>query len=137
MRTSLKTILLFAAALPVLAQQPCESLTKLALPDVVIQSAVAVPAGDFRLPTGAQNAPTVKVPAFCRVVGIVKPEVQFELWLPAQWNRKYMAVGNGGMAGAVPVAAMVDPLSRGYAVGSTDTGHVSGNDDGTWALARP
>ena len=70
------------------------------------------------------------------MVGLVKPELKFELWLPAQWNQKYIAVGNGGMAGSIPFPAMVDPLNRGYAVGSTDTGHTSSNDDGTWALGH-
>jgi len=124
--------LLFLIALPLAAQQPCENLVKLALPDVVVESATGVGAGDFQLPSGA----AAKVPAFCRVVGLVKPELKFELWLPAQWNRKYIAVGNGGMAGSIPFPAMVDPLNRGYAVGSTDTGHTSSNDDGTWALGH-
>ncbi len=123
---------LFLIALPLAAQQPCENLVKLALPDVVIESATPVAAGDFQPGVG----PTVKVPAFCRVAGLVKPELKFELWLPAQWNRKYIAVGNGGMAGSIVFAAMVDPLNRGYATGSTDTGHTSSNDDGTWALGH-
>ncbi len=124
--------LLFLIALPLAAQQPCENLVKLALPDVAIESATAMAAGDFQPPSG----PTAKVPAFCRVVGFVKPELKFELWLPAQWNRKYIAVGNGGMAGSIVFAAMVDPLDRGYATGSTDTGHSGSNDDGTWALGH-
>ncbi len=124
--------LLFLMALPLAAQQPCENLVKLALPDVVIESATAMGAGDFQLPSG----PTAKVPAFCRVVGLVRPELKFELWLPAQWNHKYIAVGNGGMAGSIVFGAMVDPLNRGYAAGSTDTGHTSANDDGTWALGH-
>jgi len=124
--------LLFLIALPLAAQQPCENLVKLALPEVVIASATPVAAGDFQPPSG----PAAKVPAFCRVVGVVKPELKFELWLPAQWNRKYIAVGNGGMAGSIVFAAMVDPLNRGYATGSTDTGHTSSNDDGTWALGH-
>jgi feruloyl esterase len=131
-----KTLLLVTLSLPALAQQPCESLTKLSLPDVVVQSAVPAAAGEFHLPGAPANAAAVKVPAFCRVVGLVKPELRFELWLPAQWNRKYMAVGNGGMAGSIPFAAMVDPLNRGYAVGGTDTGHASSNDDGSWALGH-
>ncbi len=81
--------LLFLIALPLAAQQPCENLVKLALPDVVIESATPVGAGDFQLPSG----PVAKVPAFCRVVGLVKPELKFELWLPAQWNRQVYCGG--------------------------------------------
>jgi feruloyl esterase len=125
----------FAAVLAP-AQQRCEDLPQLSLPDIAIQSATTVPAGAFRVPASPAAAPPVQVRAFCRVAGVVKPELKFELWLPAEWNRKYIAVGNGGMAGSVPLAAMVDPLNRGYAVGGTDTGHASSNDDGTWALGH-
>src|ERR1700690_648398 len=52
-------------------------------------------------------------------------------------KHKYIGVGNGGMAGSVVYTAMFDPLSRGYAVGSTDTGHVGANsNDGAWALGH-
>ncbi len=136
-----KYFLYLLAILPVtaslaLAQQPCGDLVRLTLPDVVIQSATAIPAGDFHLSTAPAGAPPVKVRAFCRVVGLVKPELQFELWLPSEWNGKYIAVGNGGMAGAVPQSALVAPLNRGYAAGGTDTGHESNNDDGAWALGH-
>lgn len=125
-----------ALVIPAAGQQPCENLRQLALPDVVVQSATPVAAGDFHLPSATPNTPPIHVPAFCRVVGLVKPELRFELWLPVRWNRKYMAVGNGGMAGAIVYGAMVDPLNRGYATGSTDTGHSGSNDDGTWALGH-
>jgi feruloyl esterase len=132
---SLLAILPVAASLA-LAQQPCGDLVRLTLPDVVIQSATAIPAGDFHLSTAPAGAPPVKVHAFCRVVGLVKPELQFELWLPSEWNGKYVAVGNGGMAGAVPQSALVAPVNRGYAAGGTDTGHEAANDDGAWALGH-
>ncbi len=136
-----KQVIFFVAAIPLAAvrlpgQQRCEDLSRLALPDIVIQSAAGVPPGSFSLPGSPASAPPVKVPAFCRVAGLVKPELRFELWLPAEWNRKYIAVGNGGMAGSVPFTAMVDPLKRGYAVGATDTGHIGASDDGAWALGR-
>ena len=131
-----KALLLLTLSVRLLAQQPCEGLTKLSLPGVIVQSAVPAAAGEFPLTGASANAAAVKVPAFCRVTGLVKAELRFELWLPAQWNRKYMAVGNGGMAGSIPLAAMVDPVNRGYAVGGTDTGHASSNDDGSWALGH-
>jgi feruloyl esterase len=123
-----------AAVIPMAAQpQRCEELTGLSLRGIVIRSATPINAGMFS-PNGV--APR-SVPAFCRVVGTVLPELGFEVWLPAQWNRKYIAVGNGGLAGSVVYTAMFPPLNRGYAVSSTDTGHVGANtNDGRWALGH-
>jgi feruloyl esterase len=116
------------------AQQPCENLTALSLPGVKITLATAVPAGEFALPSARANAPAVTVPAFCRVAGVINAEVHFEIWMPADWNRKFLAVGNGGLAGNISYAAMLAPLGRGYATGSTDTGHVA--SDEAWALGH-
>ena len=114
------------------AQQPCENLTKLSLANISITMAVPVAAGSFNLPGGRGGAAPANVPAFCRVAGVIAPEIKFELWMPAQWNHKFMDVGNGGLAGTVNYAAMLDPLRRGYASSSTDTGHTA-DSDGHWA----
>src|SRR5262245_52204016 len=87
-----------------LAQQPCEQLKSLNLPGLTMASAVSVPAGSFT-PPGTPARP-VQVAAFCRVSGVLWPEISFELWLPAQWNKKLLAVGNGGLAGSISYAAM-------------------------------
>lgn len=121
-----------ACAVPAAAQTPCDQLTRLALPDVTITSAVLVSAGPFALPGGRGAAASPIMPSFCRVAGLVKPEVKFEVWLPANWNRKFLMVGNGGLAGTISYTAMVAPLQRGYATASTDTGHTADND-GHWA----
>lgn len=128
---TIASFLTLASAAALAATQPCESLTRLSLPTVTITSAVPVSAGAFSLP-GARVPTTVNVPAFCRVSGFVKPEVNFEAWLPANWNRKFLMVGNGGLAGTIAYPAMVIPLERGYATASTDTGHVA-DTDGHWA----
>ena len=78
------------------AQQPCENLTKLSLANISITMAVPVAAGSFNLPGGRGGAAPANVPAFCRVAGVIAPEIKFELWMPAQWNHKFMEVGNGG-----------------------------------------
>ena len=122
-------------AMPLAAQTRCEDLSHLILPSTTIRSAVAVPAGPFSV----NNAPARNVPGFCRVIGVARREVGFELWLPmsGQWNKKYMAVGNGGLAGNIVYGSMYDPLLRGYATSSTDTGHVGKNtNDGEWALGH-
>ncbi len=125
-------------ALPAAAQQSrCEDLNKFSIQNIAVKSAVVVRAGPFRLPSASADAAPVTVPEFCRVTAVVKPELNLELWLPAQWNRKYIAVGNGGLAGSIVHGAMVDPLNRGYATSSTDTGHMGANtNDGTWALGH-
>jgi feruloyl esterase len=123
---SCKWVFFVALAIPVAAQQPCERLTSLALPGVTITLAQFVPAGSFTPP--AARAP-MTVPAFCRVAGTITPEVHFEIWMPtAAWNRKLLTAGNGGLAGTINYAALLDPLRRGYAASSTDTGHVADND---------
>jgi feruloyl esterase len=112
----------------------CESLARTALPNARITGATAVPAGPFASPgAGAQVRP-LQVPAFCRVQVKLTPssdsDINSELWLPTTgWNGKFMMVGNGAWAGNVGFAAMVAPLARGYAVASTDTGHVGGAGD--------
>ncbi len=121
------------AALPAAAQQSCENLNHLALPRVTITMAASVPAGPFTPP--GQTA-AIDAPAFCRVAGVVAPEIKFELWMPMQWNRKLLAVGNGGLAGSINFRQMAEPLERGYATGSTDTGHEGPGNDGSWALGH-
>ncbi|SRR5579883_670570 len=124
--------LLGIIAVPGLAQPPCESLTKLSLPNTTVTLAVSVAAGPFSLPAGRAGAAPANVPAFCRVAATIAPDIKFELWLPANWNRKFMAVGNGGLAGTIRYESMLDPLRRGYATSNTDTGHTADND-GHWA----
>src|SRR5277367_3178809 len=127
---------------PVLAQRSCEDLATLTLPNATITSVTSVPAGPYG-PSSVTNHPpaSVVLPAYCRVDGIAKPtsdsEIRFEIWLPATgWNGKFEQAGNGGFAGALPLAAMVKPLLRGYATGGTDDGHVGGTDL-TWAIGHP
>ncbi len=122
------------AARPVLAQsQRCDELNRLSLPGIAVRSATPVASGVF----GVGGIAPRPVPSFCRVVGTVLPELGFEIWLPAQWNHKYVGVGNGGLAGKIVYGAMFNPVNRGYAVSSTDTGHVSTTaNDGSWALGH-
>jgi feruloyl esterase len=122
---------------PILARQPCEQLADLKLPGLTITSATSVPAGPFSIQGTQARLFSGEVPAFCRVVAIAPPEVRFELWMPSQWNRKLLAVGNGGLAGTISYGPMLKPLLRGYATSSTDTGHVGAStNDGTWALGH-
>ena len=127
---------------PAFAQRSCENLAQFALANGTITSATPVPAGTFKLPPDPnQLPPRAGMPGFCRVDGIAKPtsdsEIKFEVWLPITgWNGKFEQVGNGGFAGAIPLAAMVEPLLRGYATAGTDDGHVGGRDV-SWAIGHP
>src|SRR5687767_3868904 len=130
--------------------QSCESLTSLRLPDTSIRSAQVVGAGGFRIPADwlALQPPAVQarryndLPAFCRVAATLKPssdsDIEIEVWLPVlDWNRKFLAVGNGGLAGSISYVAMADALKRGYATSGTDTGHKGQSTDGSFALGHP
>jgi len=118
----------------------CAGLTRLSLAEATIESAKVVPAGTFTLP---KPQPVLEdMPEFCRVVGMTKPAIRFEVWLPLTvWNGKFEGVGNGGTAGFISYRPMALALRRGYATASTDTGHVNhpyGNGfDASWARGRP
>jgi Tannase and feruloyl esterase len=128
----------------------CESLASLSLPNTTITLAQSVSAGTFTVPAesrrfqrGRGAAPEIpNLPAFCRVAATLTPSpdsnIKIEIWMPAtNWNGKFMAVGNGGFSGAIPLFAMAPMLSRGYAVAATDTGHESNGADASWALGHP
>jgi len=135
------------AASPASAQQSCESLTSLKIPNATITSATSIdPPPDLVIPIpagpiGPASNLTISVP-FCRVAAFSAPtsdsHINFEVWLPAaaRWNGKFESVGNGGFIGQITYGALAAQLNRGYATASTDTGHASGNDE-SWALGHP
>ncbi len=111
------------------AVQSCQRLTTLSLPNnVTITSAVSVAASGT-------------LPAHCKVFGVAKPTsdsaINFEVLLPAAWNRKYLHAGNGGYGGtlATPLGTMLSGLQRGYAAAGTDMGHSAA--DPVWAIGHP
>lgn len=161
---------LAAFAASATAQTQCNQL-KLSFPDVEITSITFVPAGPFVAPTpgiptipapasaapaaaaakgkaapagGRGGAPAASVPAYCRVMMILKPSadslIEAAMFLPAEnWNGKLQVVGNGGWAGTVSYPAMAAALREGYATASNDTGHRA-NDmggGGMFALGHP
>jgi feruloyl esterase len=76
---------------------------------------------------------------FCRVVGVIEKEINFEVWLPRDWNGKFQGVGNGGLTGAINYPAMGTALGQGYATASTDTGHRTeqGFFEDAWLEGHP
>jgi feruloyl esterase len=139
--------LLFAGC--AMAATPCDSLSKLSLPQTAINMAASVAPGAFTPPASFSlrlqpGDPAYKdLPAFCRVAATMRPTsdsvIKIEVWLPPAeaWNGKFMAVGNGGQAGEIYYHKMGLPLTLGYAVASTDTGHEGKGDDGSYALGHP
>ena len=130
----------------------CESLIALKLPDTAITFAQTVAAGALNPPSsfpapgprGGLTFVSSEGPSrgFCRVAAVYQApstdsEIKFEVWMPtANWNSKFMGVGNGGMAGSISYASMAATISRGFATSSTDTGHEGPNNDGSYALGH-
>lgn len=104
----------------------CESLTGTTLAGGTVQSAEAIPAGDYT-PPGQPNALT-GLPAFCRVTVAMQPSpdsnVNVEVWMPRQhWNGRFLGNGSGGGGGAVLYfTGLVEGLKRGFATAITDMG---------------
>src|SRR5262245_3732442 len=118
------------------AHGSCAALASIGLPDTTITSADEVRGPSFTPP----GSPALKgLPEFCRVAGVTKPAVRFEVWLPLRgWNGKFQGVGNGANAGSISYPAMAAALRRGYATASTDTGHSTTNArDASWATGHP
>nr|POF26160.1 putative feruloyl esterase b [Quercus suber] len=96
-----------------------------------------VPPGDIAYttsPTGLR--------ALCAVVVRVNTSsssaYSFGVFLPDQWNSRFLAVGNGAFAGGINWLDMgAGVTSYGFAVMSTDTGHTSTAVDASWALHQP
>jgi feruloyl esterase len=140
----LSLALLGAAAAP----QTCESLTGVRLSQGTVTSAVVVPAGVFTPPArgrqGAAAQPAEPLPEHCRVRMVLAPtsdsNINVELWMPtANWNGRFLAVGNGGFAGSIQgYGDMQIALRRGYATAATDTGHSEADGPGgMFGLGHP
>ncbi|KAK4232942.1 feruloyl esterase [Achaetomium macrosporum] len=81
------------------------------------------------------------LPELCAVVVNVtsspSSSFRFALFLPTEWNSRFLEVGNGGFAGGINWVDMAVGARYGFASASTDTGHNSTTADGTWALNQP
>jgi hypothetical protein len=107
----------------------CESLSSFKSDGIVSISARVV-------------AATADTAQHCRVVGVISPEVAFEVNLPDRWNRRFYMTGNGGLAGD-PLDLPVNPdrtaaLTNGFVMARTNTGHdVRKEPSGTFILSNP
>ena len=94
---------------------------------------VAIAAAEYRdsATLEQRSGPASPLAAHCRVAAVLTPRadsrIEMEVWMPAEWNGKFLALGNGGWAGSISFSAMASGLAAGYAVASNDTGHTGGS----------
>ncbi|KAJ9252577.1 hypothetical protein DTO207G8_4639 [Paecilomyces variotii] len=95
-----------------------------------------VPSSDIGFPTSPTN-----LPALCalevKVPSTSNSSYSFGLFLPDDWNGRFLAVGNSGFAGGINWLDMGAGVKYGFATISTDTGHSSTLLDATWAENDP
>jgi len=126
------------------ADQACESLKSVKIPNITITSVTAGSPG-YELPAqpgamGNMPARKIQVP-FCRIEAFSAPtgdsHIGIEVWLPAagNWNGKFLAAGNPGFIGSLSSAGLAGIMERGYVAGGTDTGHVDAGFE--WAIGHP
>jgi feruloyl esterase len=131
-------------AVPIHAQQSCESLASIKIPNVTVTSAKAMDAG-WEMPAqegfiSTKAGQKVSVP-FCRIEAYSAPtkdsHIGIEVWLPlaSNWNGRFFGVGNPGFIGSLARGALAGNVSQGWATASTDTGHV--DDTAKWAVGHP
>lgn len=110
------------------AEAACSDLANTPLPHAKVTSATEV---------GAGGKPA------CRVLVTSRPtpgsDIRIEVMIPrgAAWNGKYLQVGNGGLAGAIPSAQIKARAADGYAAAGTDDGHQASSRSAAWALGHP
>ncbi|GME32449.1 Feruloyl esterase b [Neofusicoccum parvum] len=116
-----------------------------ALPsDATVLSAVPVAgngtygqgAADPAYPTNPTNLPALCA-VYVNVTSSSSSSFRFGLFLPTEWNDRFLAVGNGGFAGGVNWLDMGAGVGYGFAVVSTDTGHNSTSGVLNWAQDAP
>jgi hypothetical protein len=151
----LAALILMACTAPMAAAQTPASCADLA--------GMAIPASAIGLPTTggavisaavvpAAGAGAALVAEYCRVNARISPvdpsapNILFRVALPTSWNQKALMYGGGGFDGSIPnVAGNVPsgatdkplPVTRGYAVFASDSGHQAGargSLDGSFGL---
>ena len=120
----------------------------------------SIPASSMGLPTSGASVETAAFVAalangningdFCKVTGVVKPHnpssqnLEFEVNLPATWNRRVVQMGGGGYDGSLVTGLTLysnqaptsdSPLKQGYVTLGSDGGHKGkAGFDGTFGL---
>jgi hypothetical protein len=149
MRVLMALGLLCATASPAAAQPfaaASSSLAKYSIPDTTPSKAcesLATFKGEGIVSLTARVvAATADTPQHCRVVGIITPEVAFEINLPDRWNQRFYMTGNGGLAGDpldTPTSAdRASALTNGFVHARTNTGHDARKEPGgSFIMSNP
>lgn len=123
------------------AAQSCAALAGQTIGIGHITAATWVSRGDDLTSSGAMAA-LKSTSDFCRVWAELKPaptsQIKIQLWLPSQWNGKFLGTGGGGFSGGYDSAplSLRPPVAQGYAALVTDAGHAT-SDDARWAYQQP
>lgn len=112
--------------------------TDTAGPDATAESCALIATQDFadipEAPTAIAGAEHVAGggtdPSYCRITGVIAPQIQFELRLPDDWNGRYLQGGCSGFCGFIPIEACGEAQDQGFAVAASDLGHGGG----PWAM---
>jgi feruloyl esterase len=133
--SSILTSLLLVCAGRAYAVTSCAEMLHAQVEDVRITAADEIkPSPAWESPKTFGKTAMVNAP-FCRVQGIIEKEIGFELWLPVNWNQRYLGSGNGGDAGFINYMTLARGVNEGFASASSNLGHVS--TDPHWALGHP
>jgi len=144
--TAFASLHLLAAIVVVHPAEKCESLARLHLDGVMIVSAEAIARGGFTPPRSRRASPEFfsgfdQLRPFCRVRAMSRPtpdsEIRIEVWLPSDWNGRYLGVGNGGYGGSISYFRLGEGTNAGFAVSATDTGHRGAATDTSWSIGHP
>lgn len=108
------------------ANERCGQLRAIDGGDVVIDSVAPVSSGAGL--DGTKNFG--QLPKFCRLRATIRPSaasnIKVEIWLPENWNGRFLGTGNGGLGGVIDYDALADGVRRGFAVANTDLGTSQG-----------
>ncbi|MCY7421547.1 MAG: tannase/feruloyl esterase family alpha/beta hydrolase [Chitinophagaceae bacterium] len=111
--------------------KPCGELKNLQLPDVTILVAEVKASDTIKTPGEPWNPTVIINKPFCRVLGRISKEINFELLLPDAGNGRFLMSGGGGFVGSIQ-NSFRDKVNDGFATAGTDAGH-EGGDDAKWA----
>jgi hypothetical protein len=111
--------------------KPCEELKNLQLPDVTILVAEHNAWDTIKNPSEPWIPTVIIKKPFCRLLGRISKEINFELLLPDASNSRFLMSGGGGFVGSIQ-NALRDKVNDGFATAGTDAGH-EGGADAKWA----